>query len=230
MRFHLEDFWPKSPFSICVSAKVPWKAHGDWKEYNFVHHGKQLGWQAPALIFWFCFFVSIDLLRFGFFEAGFHRTSPVAPDAGVAKSTWTCKTSVKAGHLSEMPCPDISLKPPVSFVPESSLNNHLGHLWSTNGHTQGMTSDTKLHEFWDHFGILWSLRKRGLPVLQYSIQWYSKYPHAENVHWKSLILWNPLQVGCFQHSPQVGSEDSPWKTWKIVDSPSFPARDRKSVV
>ena len=140
-----------------------------------------------------------------------------------------------------MPCPDISFKPPqifkshllftsnivffLSFVPESSLANHLGHLWSTNGHTQGMTSHTKLHEFWDHFGILWSLRKLGLPVLQYSIQWYnSKYPHAQNVHWKSLILWNPLQVGCFQHSPQVGSKDSPWQTWKIVDSPSFPAR------
>ena len=82
-----------------------------------------------------------------------------------------------------------------------------------------MTSaHTKLHEFWDHFGILWSSPKRGLPVLQYSIQWYnSKYPKklAENVHWKSLILWNHLQVECFQQSPQVGCEDSPGKPGRL---------------
>ena len=35
--------------------------------------------------------VDFEAFRCGFFEA-VHRTSPVAPDAGVAKSTWTWRT------------------------------------------------------------------------------------------------------------------------------------------
>ena len=183
MTFHLEDFWEKSPSPFVSAfvwgfAKVLGKAHGDWKEYNFVHHGKQLGWQAPAVGCWFRGFFPLWFFRgrTSHLTGGTWRrrrkehldleNQKKGPKLGI----WNVLTLQKYSNcifyslrIYEY-CVFVSfvLPPPLkknhlSQHHASSLTNQLGHLWSTNRHTQGMTlAHTKLHEFWDHFRIFWS--------------------------------------------------------------------------